>query len=388
MNTVLQTLERVRPRRVVFDSLSEMRLLARDPLRYRRQILALKQFFVGHDCTVLLLDDRTAGSGDLQLQSLAHGVVRLETLLPEFGGARRRLRIMKLRGVSFRGGYHDLTIRTGGTDVFPRVVAAMSRDLTTRRPATIGSGVAELDALLGGGLDTGTSTLLMGPAGVGKSTVAARYALAALERGQRVFVSVLDESLQTYLTRASGLGMDLRRYVENGRLMLQQVDPAELAPGEFMARICDAVEAGCQVVVVDSLNGYLNAMPEERFLVVQLHELLTYLGQRGVLTLLVAAQHGVMGTGMATPVDVSYLADTVLLFRYFEAAGAIRQAVSVVKKRSGHHEHTIREFQITNHGVRVGEPLQAFQGVLTGVPDYVGDKQPLFAQGGFAAGEG
>lgn len=379
IRAVLEEVERLRPTRVIFDSLSELRQLARDPLRYRRQILGLKQFFAGRGTTVLLLDDFSVRETDLQLQSIAHGVIRLEQVSPDFGPERRRLRIMKLRGIPFRGGYHDFSIRTGGIDVYPRVVAAPHRAFDCEWSTVMASGVPELDALLGGGLDRGTSTLLMGPAGVGKSTVAAHYALAAAERGERVYISVLDETVQTYLRRASGLGMNLREHVESGRIILQQVDPAELAPGEFMHRICEAVDReGCRVVVVDSLNGYLNAMPEERFLVVQLHELLTYLSQRGVLTLVVAAQHGVIGTGMVTPVDVSYLADTVLLFRYFEADGAIRQAISVVKKRSGGHERTIRELRI-GPSVEVGPPLREFHGVLSGVPVFHGSDRPLLS---------
>jgi circadian clock protein KaiC len=379
IRAVLDEVERLRPARVIFDSLSELRLLARDPLRYRRQVLALKQFFAGRGSTVLLLDDCTLREGDLQLQSIAHGVIRLEQVSPDYGPERRRLRIMKLRGVPFRGGFHDFSIRTGGLDVFPRVVAAVHRDdLPQGETVLAASGVPELDSLLGGGLHAGTSTLLMGPAGVGKSTVAAQYAFAAAERGQRVHISVLDETVQTYHLRTTGLGIDMRRHVDDGRVILQQVDPAELAPGEFMHRVCQAVDRdGCQVVVIDSLNGYLNAMPEERFLVVQLHELLTYLGQRGVLTLMVAAQHGVIGASMVTPVDISYLADTVLLFRYFEAAGAIRQAISVVKKRSGVHERTIRELRI-GPSVQVGPPLRDFHGILSGVPVFTGSDRPLF----------
>jgi circadian clock protein KaiC len=368
---VIEEVERIQPRRVVFDSLSEMRLLARDPLRYRRQILALKQFFAGRKSTVLLLDDRTSADADLQVQSIAHGVLMLEQLELDYGAERRRLRVSKLRGSRFRGGFHDFTIRTGGVEVFPRLVAA-GRDVEFEQGA-VGSGVAELDALLGGGLDRGTATLVLGPAGSGKSSLAAHFAAAAAARGERAAAFIFDEGVNTYLNRAAGLGTNLRREVEAGRLTVQQVDPAELSPGEFAHAVCDAVEeGGARVVIIDSLNGYLQAMPDERFLTAQMHELLTFLNQRGVVTILVMAQHGFMGAGMSSPVDVSYLADTVVLLRYFEAAGAIRRALSVVKKRTGRHEDTIREMRLTPGGIEVGAPLTAFRGVLTGVPVLAG----------------
>ena len=367
---VLAEVERTKPARLAFDSLSEMRLLAQNPLRYRRQILALKQFFTGRSCTVLLLDDRTSEAGDLQLQSLAHGVVALEQLAPEYGAERRRLRVVKMRGKPFRGGFHDFAIRRGGLDVFPRLVAAEHR-----RPFPAGhlaSGVPALDALLGGGLDRGTSALLMGPAGSGKSSIALQYAAAAAGRGERAAVFTFDESLTTLLARSAGLGIDLKGAVESGRVSVQQVDPAELSPGEFGHRVRQAVERdGASVVVIDSLNGYLHAMPEERFLTIQLHELLTYLGQQGVVTFLVVAQHGLLGTGMHAPVDASYLADSVVLLRYFEAAGRLRRAISVVKKRSGPHEATLRELRLGAAGIWVGEPLADFHGVLTGTPTYL-----------------
>ena len=370
---VIEEVERIQPRRVVFDSLSEMRLLARDPLRYRRQILALKQFFAGRRSTVLLLDDRTSADADLQVQSIAHGVVMLEQLALDYGAERRRLRVSKLRGSRFRGGYHDFTIRTGGVEVFPRLVAAGRH--VEFEPGSVGSGVAELDALLGGGLDRGTATLILGPAGSGKSSVAAHFAAAAAARGERAASFIFDEGINTYLHRAAGLGADLRAEVAAGRLKVQQVDPAELSPGEFTHAVCDAVERdGARVVVIDSLNGYLQAMPDERFLTAQMHELLTYLNQQGVVTLIVMAQHGFMGVGMTSPVDVSYLADTVVLLRYFEAGGAIRRAISVVKKRTGPHEDTIRELRLSSsRGIEVGAPLTAFRGVLTGVPVFMGE---------------
>jgi circadian clock protein KaiC len=366
-HAVIEEVERIQPRRVVFDSLSEMRLLARDPLRYRRQILALKQFFSGRKSTVLLLDDRTSAAADLQVQSIAHGVLMLEQLALDYGAERRRLRVSKLRGSRFLGGFHDFTIRTGGVEVFPRLVAAGRG--SEFKPEAVASGVAELDALLGGGLDRGTATLVLGPAGSGKSSLASHFAAAAAARGERAAAFIFDEGVNTYLNRAAGLGTELRKEVEAGRLTVQQVDPAELSPGEFAHAVCGTVESGgARLVIIDSLNGYLQAMPDERFLTAQMHELLTFLNQQGVVTILVMAQHGFLGS-MSSPVDVSYLADTVVLLRYFEAAGAIRRAISVVKKRTGRHEDTIREMRLSApRGVEVGEPLTAFRGVLTGVP--------------------
>jgi circadian clock protein KaiC len=378
---VLAEVQRADPARVVFDSLSEMRLLAQNPLRYRRQILALKQFFTGRRCTVLLLDDKTSEAADLQLQSIAHGVVVLEHLAPEYGAERRRLRVIKMRGAGFRGGYHDFVIRRGGLVVFPRLVAADHRHAFER--GTASTGVPAMDALLGGGLDRGTSALLMGPAGCGKSSLALQCVVAAAGRGERSAVFTFDESLGTLLARAEGLGMGLTAHLEAGRVTAQQVDPAEMSPGEFAHQARRAVESGgARLVVIDSLNGYLNAMPDERFLTVQLHELLTYLGQQGAVTLLVVAQHGLLGTGMHSPVDASYLADAVVLLRYFEAAGRLRRAVSVVKKRGGRHEDTLREFRMEPGGLSVGEPLEQFHGILTGTPSLAGgargrgDEQP------------
>jgi circadian clock protein KaiC len=345
-----------------------MRLLARDALRYRRQILALKQFFVGHDCTVLLLDDRTAAGGDLQLQSIAHGVVRLETLLPEFGGARRRLRIMKLRGVSYTDGYHDYIIRTGGLEVFPRLVAAEHRVGFTKD--TVPSGVAALDALVGGGLSRGTTTLIMGPAGSGKSLVASHFVHEAVSRGDHAAVFIFDEGIATYFGGTKGVGLDMERLADAGRLIVQQIDPAELSPGEFVARVRESVERhNARIIMIDSLNGYLNAMPEERLLSLHLHELFSYLRQRGVVTISVMSQQGMLGQMMA-PIDVSYLADAVILLRFFEAHGAVRKAISMVKRRAGAHEASIRELRISGAGITVGEPLTNFRGILTGVPQF------------------
>ena len=362
---VLAQVEQTRPQRIVFDSLSEFRLLAQNALRYRRQILALKQFFIGRRCTVLLLDDRTSEGHDLQLQSIAHGVVTLEQLSPEYGAERRRLRVVKLRGTRYRGGYHDFTIVEGGLRVFPRLVAAEHGGQVETEPMT--SGVASLDALLGGGAERGTSILLLGPAGSGKSSLATQYAVAAAAAGEHAVIFAFDESAGTLVARSAGMGMPLGSHLESGLIHIQQVDPAELSPGEFAHAVRRAVEEDdARVVVIDSLNGYLNAMPEERFLTIQLHELLTYLGQNGVLTLLIVAQHGLLGSGMESPVDASYLADSVILFRYFEDAGEVRQAISVVKKRRGGHERSIRELRLTSSGIRVGEPLRNYHGLLTG----------------------
>lgn len=373
---VLAQVERLKPRRVVFDSLSEMRLLARDPLRYRRQILALKQYFTGRQCTVLLLDDKSLGAEDAHLQSIVHGVVSLEHLTAGYGAERRRLRILKLRGSAYRGGYHDFRIRTGGVQVYPRLVAAEHLDEFTE--THVSSNVPELDSLLGGGVARGSSTLVIGPAGSGKSTLCAQYAIAAASREEKAGIFLFDEIRRTFITRIMETGSEIARYMEAGQISIQQVDPAELAPGEFADAVIKSVEQhGASVIVIDSLNGYLNAMPDERFLTIQMHELLTYLNQKGVVTMLVMAQHGFLGHNMATAVDVSYLADTVLMLRYFEAQGAVRRAVSVIKKRTGPHEDTIREFSITTKGIQVGKPLSDFKGVLTGTPDYIGQSAAL-----------
>ncbi len=373
---ILAEVDARKPSRVVFDSLSEMRLLAQHPLRYRRQVLALKHFFIGRDCTVLLLDDRTSADNDLQLHSLAHGVISLEHMAQEYGAERRRMRVMKMRGRAFRGGYHDFMIRTGGLEVFPRLVAAEHHRLFEAEP--LKSGVAALDKLTGGGLHRGTSTLLMGPAGCGKSTIATQYAVSAAERGERAVIYTFDESVATLTSRAEGLGIAIKRHLDAKRIRIQQVDPGELSPGEFIYRIRGAVEKeAARVIVVDSLNGYLNAMPEERFLTIQLHEMLTYLGQQGVVTLMVVAQKGLLGSGMQTPVDASYLADTVIALRYFEAKGALKRAISVVKKRSGMHEDTLREMRLGDGGIALGEPLHNFHGIMSGIPAIAKDDGTL-----------
>ena len=375
---ICREVESLTPTRVVFDSLSEMRLLAGDPLRYRRQILALKQFFTGRQCTVLLLDDLTEKDRDLQLQTMSHGVIRLERVATDYGRPRRRLYIGKMRGVDYRDGYHDFTIRPGSLRVFPRVMANDSRGACpSAGNGRYSSGLPELDDLLGGGLDRGTSALLSGPSGVGKSTLGTQYAIAAAKRGERVACYVFEESRDTFVSRAAGLHMPLDGYLESGLVTVQQVEPTELAPGEFANQVRDAVES-CHtgMILIDSLNGYLNAMPNERFLIAQMHELLSYLGAKGVVTLLVLTQHGLLADAV-TPVEISYLADTLILLRYFEAYGSVRKAISVLKKRRGSHEHTIREFQITPRGPMIGAPLRNFRGVLTGVPEYGGHATEL-----------
>jgi len=364
---IMGKVEAVHPKRIVIDSLSELRMLAQDPLRYRRQILAFKQYFTGKQCTVLLLDDRTNTDRDLQLQSIAHGVLSLENLPRDYGVKRRRLEVLKLRGSSFREGFHDYGIKKGGLSVYPRLVAAEHK---TKFPCEhISSGIKEMDALVGGGIGRGTSTLVMGPAGAGKSTIAAKYAFAAMERGEVAAVYLFDEGIQSYLSRLKSLGLDADPLLKNGRFLLYQIDVAELSPGEFVDRVHRAVEAdGAKVIILDSLNGFINAMPGERYLPMQLHELTTFLNQKGVATFMVLAQHGLIGREMQTPVDVSYLADSVLLLRYFETKGEVRQAISMIKKRSGAHERSIRELRL-HHGIIVGDPLFDFKGVLTGVPD-------------------
>lgn len=378
---MIAEVKRVNPKRIVFDSLSELRLVAQNSLRYRRQILALKQFFAGRDCTVLMLDDCSGSAADDQLESISHGVINLEQLANQYGAERRRLRIVKLRGVSFRGGYHDFTIRRGGLDVFPRLVA--SEHHAEFPDVDIPSGIDTLDQLLGGGIPAGTSTLLLGPAGTGKSTIATQFAVAAAKRSQRSAMYVFDENVGTFRARSRKLGIAVDAHLDSHLLSVQQIDPAELSTGEFCGIVRRAVEGTdgqgppAKVVVIDSLNGYLNAMPEERYLNAQLHELLAYLGQQGVATLLTVTQSGMMGSAMTSPVDTTYLADNVILFRFFESRGEVRRALSVVKKRSGKHELTIRELRVTEKGIEIGAPLKNFQGILTGIPKFVGDHDDL-----------
>jgi len=369
IKAMLTEVDRLKPARVVLDSLSEIRLLAQSSLRYRKQILALKQFFSRRHITVLLLDDRTAEVNDLQLQSVPHGVVELERYTPLYGATRRRMQLIKVRGLNFRDGYHDFAIRTGGIVVYPRLVAAEHRRYSTQEK--LPSGVTALDEMLGGGIDRGTSTLIMGPAGSGKSALATQYAVGAALRGEKAAMFVFEESLSSLFNRSASLGLPLREQCDAGNILIRQIDPAQLQPGEFASLVRESVEVdGARVLVIDSLNGYLNAVPEERFLLLHLHELLSYLGQRDVASILAFAQHGLMGMAMQTSVDVSYLADTVILMRYFEARGRIRKAVSIVKKRGGMHDTAIRDFTMSAEGLTVGAPLENYRGVLTGVPTF------------------
>jgi circadian clock protein KaiC len=381
VGAVFEAIEKNRARRVAFDSLSEMRMLAHDPLRFRRQILALKQFFAGRDCTVLVLDDRTGPEGDLQLQSIAHGVIMLEHSTRSIGGERRRMGVKKLRGAQYRGGYHDFRICPGGLEVYPRLphvgLQATERALTTR-DERISSGSPEIDALLGGGLTRGTSALVTGAAGTGKSVLSLQFAHAAVARGDRATCFLFDERISTVLIRAQGLGMDLTGDMQSGRLRLRQIEPTEISPGEFASRVAEEVDKdGVKLVVLDSLNGFLHSMPDDRQLAIQVHELLSYLTARGVTILMTMVQRGIFGAPVDETADVSYLADAVILLRYFEHAGAVRQAISVVKMRSGPHERTIRECRVGRGGLRLGDPLYDFQGVLTGVPEYRGESGPL-----------
>jgi circadian clock protein KaiC len=375
---IFEAIERAKPSRVVLDSLSEIRLLSQSSLRYRRQILAIKHYFAKFNTTVMLLDDLTAELADKTVHSVAHGVLRLEELAPAYGAERRRARIIKYRGVKFRGGYHDVTIATGGLNVFPRLVASEHRTSFAR--GSLSSGIAELDQLLGGGIDKGSSTLVLGPAGTGKSLLVITYVLAAIARDEKAALFVFDEELGLLFSRMKGLGIDLQAMQHAGKLFVEQVDAAELSPGEFAHRVRMRVdEDAIKTVVIDSLNGYQAAMPEENSLILHVHELLQYLNRQGAATFMTVAQHGLVGD-MKAPVDVTYLADTVILLRYFEALGSVRRAMSIIKKRTGAHEPTIRAYRIGNGGLTIGAPLVGFQGVLSGVPTYVGENNSLLEE--------
>jgi len=372
---IIQRIDAMGPTRVVFDSLSEMRLLAQNGLRYRRQILALKHFFATRACTVLLLDDRTSERGDLHLHSIAHGVVTLEQSIQDFGVERRKLRVVKMRGIKFRGGYHDFSLDTGGLRVYPRLVAAEHAIQDCGKLVSTGS--AELDQLLGGGLVPGSNTLLTGPSGVGKTTAAVRCMLAALERGERAAYFLFDEGLSTLIARCISLGLDIRPHIQSGQLAMHQVAPAEISPGEFTSWVRNSVEERqTSFIVIDSLSAYLQAMPGEQFLLLQMHELLTYLNQRCIITMLVLGQHGLVGE-MRTDIDLSYLSDTIMLFRFFEAHGEILSAISVVKSRTHAHERTIRQLKLGANGITVGEALRGFEGVMSGLPTYRGETAML-----------
>jgi circadian clock protein KaiC len=375
VENVMRQVETLRPVRIVLDSLSELRLLSQNPLRYRRQILALKRYFATRDCTVFLLDDNTSDPADLQLHSIAHGVISLDQLVHDYGGSRRRVRVAKMRGIKFREGFHDFTLETGGIDVYPRLVAAEHHAEFARAPVSTGS--EGLDAMLGGGLIPGTNALLIGPSGVGKTTTVVGCLIAALKRGERCIYYLFDETLGTLLMRSKSLGMDLSTYLDNGLLTLRQIDPAEMSPGQFTSDVREAVEDdGVKYVAIDSLNAYLQAMPGERYLLLQMHELLGYLNQRGIVTMLVLGQHGIVGE-VQTDIDISYLSDVMVLFRYFEHRGEVLTALAAVKSRGSAHERTIRQFRLTQDGVELSEALRDFDSVLAGLPAYRGDSTML-----------
>jgi circadian clock protein KaiC len=372
---IFEAIEEANPRRIVVDSLSEIRLLAQSSLRYRRQVLALKHYFARKGGTVVMLDDLTSDTHDKTVHSVAHGVIRLEELAPDYGAERRRLRVIKYRGQSFRGGFHDMIIKTGGVTVFPRLVSAEHKREFSRD--ALPSNSAELNKLLGGGVERGSSTLVLGPAGTGKSLLTLSFAVRAIERGESAAMFIFDEELGLLFERAKGLGLDLAALKDTGRLIIEQVDAAELAPGEFAQRVRTCVEQHqARTVVIDSLNGYQAAMPEEKQLILHMHELLQFLNRQGATTFLTVAQHGLVGD-MRAPVDVTYLADTVILLRYFEAVGRVRRAISVIKKRTSAHEDTIREYRIGKGGITLGPPLMNFQGVLRGVPEMIGVEEAL-----------
>lgn len=365
---IFEEFERVDPDRIVLDSLSEIRLLAQASLRYRRQILAMKHYFAKRDATVLLLDDLTTEVDDKAVHSIAHGAIRLEELSPDYGAERRRLRVLKYRGNRFRGGYHDFVIETGGVRAFPRLVSAEHR--TDFKRDVLPAQSAELNALLGGGVERGSSVLVLGPAGAGKSIMVMTFIASAASRGEKSALFIFDEERGLLVARAKGLGIDLDALVASGHLFLTQVDAAELTPGEFSEKVRQSIERdGVKTVVIDSLNGYQASMTEERALILHMHELLQYCNRQGATTFLTVAQHGLMGD-MKAPIDLTYLADTVILLRYFEAMGAVRRAVSVVKKRTSAHENTIREYWLDKNGVTLGKPLTEFHGVLRGTPTY------------------
>jgi circadian clock protein KaiC len=370
---ILAIVEKMRPARVVLDSLSELQLLAANPFVYRRQVLAFKQFFASRSCTTLFLDDRTASDGDMQVRSIAHGVISLERMSTDYGGIRRRMEIIKYRGVAFREGLHDYKIRHGGIVVYPRLVAADTREPV--KPKQFSSGLKELDLLLGGGIEEGSTTLIAGPPGTGKSTLASQFVSACLRQGKPAAMFLFEESASNLLNRSDSMGMNLQSHIASKELSLVQVDPAQLTPGEFVHIVCRAADNGAKVIVIDSLNGFLQAMPNEKLLATHMHELMTYLGQRSVVTLLVGVQQGMLGGNMSTTVDASYLADNVVLLRYFEALGEVQQAISVFKKRGSRHERAIRKFSITPNGVEIGPQLKHFHGVLTGVPKLQGDPE-------------
>lgn len=378
---ITDRVEELKPSRVVFDSLSEMRLLAQDSLRYRRQLLMLKQHFASRNITVILVDDMTGNPGgniakDAHLHSLCHGVITLERQTLDFGGARRKLQVQKLRGVDFVAGFHDFVIRKGGINVYSRLIA--SQHHTYVNGHHVPSGLAELDTMLHGGILRGTTTLITGPAGSGKTNIALQYIAAACKRGERAVIYEFDERIGTLLSRSKLLGFDFKTYIDNGLLYLRQMDPAETSPGEFASMMrCEVEQNGAKLIIIDSLSGYTASMPQEKELLLQMHEMLTYLNQQGVATLMINPQQNLVGSMATSGLNVSYVADSVMLLRFFETEGRIRKAISIIKNRGGSHEDTIRELRIDSQGLRIGQVLDQFQGVLTGVPKYKGTSDKL-----------
>lgn len=369
IETLRSVIDRVNPQRLVIDSLSEIRLLASDPLWFRRQVLALKEYLSSRNCTTLLCD--LLQDPGQPVYTIVHGVLTMEHRAPEYGPDRRRLRVSKLRGQSYSSGYHDYKIHTGGIEVYPRLVASEHR--RRFQPEAIPSGLPALDSMFGGGADRGTATLLFGPSGTGKSSIACKYVAAAADRGEASAMYIFDERVQTLLSRMEGMGIDLEGYIDGGMVNIRQIDPAELTPGELSHSIRqDVAERGVRLVVIDSLAGYFQAMPNEQLLALHLHELLSYLSQQGVSILLVMTQHGFLSNQRYTPIDISYVSDSVLQFHLFEYAGELRRAISVYKRRSGNHERTIRELQFGPKGIMIGAPLTAFHGILTGIPRHNG----------------
>lgn len=375
VSLIIDRIEEENPELVVIDTVSELRLLTQDQLSYRRQILALKQFLQGRHCTTLILDDLTQQYGTNELHSLMHSVIVLEQIERSYGAARRRLRIAKMRGAEYQSGWHDFAITRENVLVFPSLIAEEHR--SDFEPDTMESGLAALDELMGGGLTHGTTTMLVGPSGVGKSSIALQYVTAAVKRGEHAAYFSFDETFKTLELRSIALGIDIAEAVSQKRVGWQRANPSRLSPGEFVWQVRREVEdRNARIVVIDSLNSYLSTMPEEKALALQMHELLTYLNNKGVVTILILAQQGIIGD-VQNPVDLSFMSDTVVLLRFFEAGGEVRKAISVVKKRTGVHELSIREFRLFPDGMQVGPQLMDFRGVLTGVPEYQGAADPL-----------
>ncbi|HEX9983989.1 MAG TPA: ATPase domain-containing protein [Thermoanaerobaculia bacterium] len=377
VRAILDAIAAHEPDRVVIDSLAEIRLLSESALRYRKQLLTLKEFFRDRKITALVLDDRSVSARESEVQGLAEGVIVLCASAPMYGNTRRRLEVVKLRGVAFRGGFHDFNIEKGGLVVFPRLTAGEHQ--VSDHEGTVSSGIPEMDALVGGGLERGTTTMIMGPAGVGKSSLALQFATAAAAAGERIAFFIFEEHRSVFIKRAASLGFDVPALIQNGSMLVHQIDPAEMSAGEFAYAIRLAVERDkTSIVVIDSLNGYFNAMPEEHFLTLHLHELLSYLADAAITSILIVSQHGALGH-VSSPVDVSYLADAVILLRYYETRGAFRRAISMLKKRTSEHEQSVRDYQLTSKGVRIGNVLEEFRGILSGMQSTEAPPKPQIA---------